>query len=440
MRLFLIYPPYKKCTESNFRLHIERVDRFLMKVQTCRDTSLDLSKSLLNKNGKLGYLAKEVRVNGVGIFDEDGKILPLISEYLSYSSEHEKIAFESLSTYGKNLIYFLKYIRSRDDYEDDETDEIFITVPSYVIEEYLTFLTLVEGKKSSTVRNRDATIRAFIEYLCSPTEDREQLRKSNPYSNGYLSKAPKRTPINPCTLDELVILIESTFFERERLLLQFLYDSGLRRSELPRITLEHFKNAINFNSEKFVTCDSDQPIHVNYAPLEVKGSKGRRNEIKPRWTLVSTATIQRIQKYHASPLYKKYARKYTRPAETPAFFNAEGTPYTPKSISKLLERISKRAMEQGLLTQTISPHQLRHGNAYAILQSNDLGNDFLDRLVIVQKNLGHNQLSTTQMYTSIPQDIYNSMCDENGDLLTRAEKMKRLSEQTQLKIGIRDIK
>lgn len=44
------------------------------------------------------------------------------------------------------------------------------------------------------------------------------------------------------------------------------------------------------------------------------------------------------------------------------------------------------------------------------------------------------------MYTDIPHDIYNSMCDENGDLLTRAEKMRRLSEQTQLKIGIKDIK
>lgn len=411
-----------------------------MDVKVCSNIKLNLSQSCLHSQIPNLTLEQTVKVTGVGVFDDNGKILPLISEYLSYQSKHEKIAYKSAGTYGKNLTYFLKYIRSRPDYEDDETDEVFITVPGYVIQEYLTFLTLNGGKESSTVRNRDATIRAFIEYLCSPTEDREQLRKSNPYSNGYLSKAPKRTPIDPCTLDDLAILIKSTFSERERLLLQFLYDSGLRRSELPRVTLEHFRNAINFNSEKFITSDSDHPIHVNYAPLEVNGSKGRGNEIKPRWTLVSTATIQRIQKYHASPLYKKYARKYTSHAETPAFFNAEGTPYTSKSISKLLERISKRAMEQGLLTQTISPHQLRHGNAYAILQSNDLGSDFLDRLVIVQKNLGHNQLSTTQMYTSIPQDIYNSMCDENGDLLTRAEKMKRLSEQTQLKIGIRDIK
>lgn len=69
-----------------------------------------------------------------------------------------------------------------------------------------------------------------------------------------------------------------------------------------------------------------------------------------------------------------------------------------------------------------------------------MGSDYLDRLVILQKNLGHNHLNTTQIYTSIPQDIYNSMCDEKGDLLTRAEKMKRLSEKTQLKICIKDIK
>ncbi|MCT8088731.1 tyrosine-type recombinase/integrase [Acinetobacter sp. C_4_1] len=411
-----------------------------MNVKVCSNIKLDLSKSYLLTKFQNLPLEKTVEVNGVGVFDNNGKILPLISEYLSYQSKHEKIAYTSADTYGKNLTYFLEYIRNRPDYKNDETDEVFITVPRYVIQEYLTSLSRNEKRESSTVRNRDATIRAFIEYLCSPTEDRELLRKDNPYSNRYLSKAPKRKAISSCTLDDLAVLIQSTDLERERVLLQFLYDSGLRRSELPRVTLEHFRNAVNFNTEKFIACDSDQPIHADYIPLEVKGSKGRGNEIKPRWTLVSSSTIKRIQKYHASPLYKKHARKYVNPAETPAFFNAEGTPYTPSSINKLLERVSKRAMKRGHLNRMISPHKLRHGNAYAILQSNDLGADYLDRLVIVQKNLGHNHLNTTQMYTSIPQDIYNSMCDENGELLTRAEKMKRLSEQTILKIAIRDIK
>ena len=412
----------------------------VMEIKVCNGIELDLSQSCLLSEIPDLSLNQTVKVNGVGVFDDNGKILPIISEYLSYHSKHEIIAYKSATTYGKNLTYFLKYIRTRPEYDDDESDEVFLTVPRYVIQEYLTFLICEDNKSSSTVRNRDAAIRAFIEYLCSPTEDRDKLREDNPYSIGYLSKPPKRTPIVSCTLDDLFILIESTTSERERVLLQFLYDSGLRRSELPRVSLQDFKDTSSFNSEKFISCDTDQPIHADYVPLEVKGSKGRGNQIKPRWTLLSSATIKRVQKYHASPLYKKYARKYLNPSKTPAFFNAKGTPYTPSAINKLLERISKRAIKKGRLNRSISPHKLRHGNAYAILQSNDLGIDYLDRLVIVQKNLGHNHLHTTQIYTSIPQDIYNSMCDENGDLLTRAEKMRRLSEQTQLKIGIKDIK
>ena len=411
-----------------------------MDVKVCSDTKLDLSKScLLNEIPNLS-LNKTVKVNGVGVFDDDGKILPLVSEYLSYRTKHQIISYKSAVTYGRNLSYFLSYIRSRPDYDDSESDEVFITVPKYVIQEYLTFLIREDHKNSSTVRSRDETIHAFIEYLCSPTEDRDKLRQDNPYSDGLLSKPPKRVPISSCTLDDLFILIEFTDSERERALLQFLYDSGLRRSELPRVTLQDFKDITSLNSEKYISRDTDLPIHPDYVSLKVKGSKGRGNQIKPRWTLLSLVTIKRVEKYHASPLYKKYARKYLKPSETPAFLNAEGTPYTPNSISKLLERISKRAIKHGRLNRMISPHKLRHGNAYSILQSKDLGSNYVDRLAIVQKCLGHNHLYTTQTYTSIPQDIYKSMCDENGDTLTKAEKMKRLSEQTQLRIGIKDIK
>lgn len=411
-----------------------------MDIKVCSKVNLDLSNScLLDQISDLSF-SKTVKVNGVGVFDDNGKILPLISQYLSYQAKHEKISNKSAETYARNLTYFLKYIRSRSDYSNDESDEVFLTVPSYVIQEYLTFLSQENKTSSATVRNRDATIRAFIEFLCTANEYGKALRKDNPYSHGFLSKAPKRTPIRACTLDELAILMNSTNLEREKIILQFLYDSGLRRSELPRLTLEDFIKVMEFNKQKFAPTRLDQPIYRDYISLQIKGSKGRGNEIKSRSTLVSSATIGRIQKYHASPLYKKYARKYASASETPAFFNAHGTPFTAKSISKLLYRLSKRAIKKGILNKDIAPHKLRHGYAYAVLQSNDLGADYLDRLVIVQKNLGHSHLDTTQMYTSIPQEIYNSMCDEKGDLLTRAEKMRLLTEQTQSKIGLKDSK
>lgn len=429
--LFQITKYEKTCKKSLISFtHLEMIK---MDIKVCFNTEFELLNSYSNLLQK--EEPKKVQVSGVGVFDTNGKILPLVSQYLSYQCKHEKIAIQSASTYGKNITYFLQYIRSREDYDINESDDVFLIIPTFVIQEYLSHLSRI-GLSSSTIRNRDATLRAFFEFLCNPINILFVHRTDNPYQNGYLSKSPKRTRIESCTLDELSVLINSTQLERERILLQFLFDSGLRRSELPRVTLEDIDNAFRFNSEKFIAKTHDNPVSSEYLPLAVKGSKGRGNEIKPRWTLISISTLMRIQKYHASPLYKKYARRFKNPTTTPAFLNADGTAYTPVSINKLLERVSRRAIRNGLLNRMISPHKLRHGNAYAILQSNDLGSDYLDRLVIVQKNLGHNNLDTTQMYTSIPQEIYNAMCDENGEFLTRAEKMKRLTEETQLKIKI----
>ena len=143
-----------------------------MDVKVCHNVELDLSESFILEEEPSLQLNGKVKVNGVGVFDDNGRILPLISKYLSYQSKHEKISYKSAGTYGKNLVYFLNYIRNRSDYSSEETDEVFITVPKYVIQEYLSFLDREEDKSSATVRNRDTTIRAFIEFLCNPTEDR----------------------------------------------------------------------------------------------------------------------------------------------------------------------------------------------------------------------------------------------------------------------------
>ncbi|EOX4805871.1 tyrosine-type recombinase/integrase [Vibrio alginolyticus] len=69
---------------------------------------------------------------------------------------------------------------------------------------------------------------------------------------------------------------------------------------------------------------------------------------------------------------------------------------TKSGISKLFERLSKRARAKGTLNRMITPHKLRHGFAYAVLQSNDDNTQYLDRLVQVQLMLGHTSLKTTQ--------------------------------------------
>jgi len=238
----------------------------------------------------------------------------------------------------------------------------------------------------------------------------------------------------------LTKLIEQSSSERERLIIQFIFDSGIRRSELQNITKQDIIDAIEFNSQKLISRQTDTPIISPYAPLSVQGVKGRHNNTKQRMTLVSRAVLDRISRYHASPLYKKYSRKYAPNSETPAFFNAEGRPITPKCLSKLLDRLSKRALKSSELAKPISPHKLRHGYAYDLLQSPDIGQTYVDRLAVVQKSLGHAYLSSTEVYTRIPLELYKNISDSKSELITKAERMERLVKITQLKIAIKDKK
>jgi integrase/recombinase XerC len=147
-----------------------------------------------------------------------------------------------------------------------------------------------------------------------------------------------------------------------------------------------------------------------------------------------------MKRYHDSLLYRTYSRKYGKASDTPAFFNADGVAYSANSVSKLLTRLSERAVLANTLSKPVSPHKLRHGNAFSILSSPDLGADYLERLTIAQKSLGHAHLSTTEQYNQIAMDLHRKMMDDNAITVTRAQEMAALIKKTWLKISPSDRK
>ncbi|MCS0435139.1 tyrosine-type recombinase/integrase [Vibrio parahaemolyticus] len=404
------------------------------------DKQFDLSKSLLNEDEGV-WLSKTEQLTGVVAFDDKLRILPLISEFLSDKLRNKKISHHTAKTYAKNLLYFLSYLKSRPEYKHTSLDEAFLTVSKYVIEEYFVALRTVHNLSTATIRNRDSTLQAFIHNFLTNHPELEKRRTiHSPYSSGLISGSVKQKLIISCSIDELKNLMEQTDSERERLILQFVFDSGIRRSELQSITKLDFLDAINFNSQRLISNKTDTPIAHSYVPLKIQGVKGRHNNKKQRMTLISRSVLKRICRYHASPLYKKYARKYVSPADTPAFFNSKGNPFTPECLSKLLERTSRRALKKGIIIRPISPHKLRHGYAYDLLQSPDIGPTYVDRLAVVQKSLGHAYLSSTEVYTKIPHELYKTITNVDGDLITKAERMERLTSRTILSISIKTSK
>lgn len=407
-----------------------------MKVIAVKGMSLDLSESMLNEDGPV--VGGVVKVTAGGIFDDEERLLPLISGFLTTGLEGS-MALKTAMTYGRNLGYAHTYLKSRPEYVHATLDEAFLDVPRSTLARYMNDMAAA-GIESGTVRNRDATLLSFIsKHLAVSVDDRAAKRSTDPYRKGFISKPPKRKLVIGCSPAELRILLDSTNLERERCVLQFMFDGGLRRSEVPRTTVGAVNDAIRFQETQFVAGKGSVPTHSNYCPIMTLGSKGRSDQIAERMSIVSRATLMRLKRYHSSPLFRRHMRKYKSPDVTPALLNAHGDPYTADSISKLLERLSLRAISNGLLKKPISPHKLRHGNAYAILASPDLGKDFLDRLVILQRSLGHRRSSTTETYTQIPNDLYNLMAT-NGELITRATQMEQLVAETQLRISMGDRK
>lgn len=408
-----------------------------MFVKTIHSKNLDLSKSLLNEDADYsdrGSLKGEVIVTGAVVLDESMRIMPLISSFLTLALKYNDIADGSSQTLGKNLGYFMDYLKLHKHYKHYEYDSALLHVQTHTIKEYLAHLK-TEGISSATIRNRDASIQSlFTKHLCVSKGNSSGLRKDNPYKGGLLSASPGDNIIEMCNRDELIALIRCAQHERERVLLQFMFDSGLRRSEIPRVKQSDILGALNANRESLIVDDDTIYIPSNYAALDVTGSKGKKREFKPRTTIVSKETLLRVTRYHSSPLYRKYGRKFG--SNKPAFLNAKGEAYKASSISKLLERLSNRALKNNLIKRSISPHMLRHGFAGEVLRSEDLGNNKLDRLIVVQRCLGHSSLKTTQTYTKLPFDIYGSIVDKEGNNLKRYQIMEKIWDLTKKVISL----
>ena len=100
------------------------------------DETVDLSKSLLNEDEGVCLSINKLHT-GVVALNNRMRILPLISEFLSYGMRNNKISRHTAKTYAKNLTYFLAYLKKRPEFQNTSLDEAFLSVSKFVIEEYL---------------------------------------------------------------------------------------------------------------------------------------------------------------------------------------------------------------------------------------------------------------------------------------------------------------
>ncbi|KYD08245.1 tyrosine recombinase XerC [Heyndrickxia sporothermodurans] len=227
---------------------------------------------------------------------------------------------------------------------------------------YLTKLYEKEYSRTSLAR-KISSLRSFFKFLM-----REKTVKENPFT--LISQSKKHLKIPKFFYEEeMEKLFEvcqgnSTLDFRNLSLLEVLYSTGIRVSECANIKL------------------SD--IDFDFETIHVKG-KGRKERIVLFGTFASEALNNYIK--NARPLLmNKTDHEYL-------FVNFRGTPLTTRGIRHILNNLISKAA----LTGKMHPHMLRHTFATHLLNN---GAD----LRTVQELLGHENLSSTQIYTHVTKE------------------------------------
>jgi len=230
---------------------------------------------------------------------------------------------------------------------------------------------LLQAQKSrSTVRRSTSSIRSFHQFLVE-----RQIVRHDPSRHLDLPKPDKKLPVVWSQTD-IVRLLDSVvgndpLVRRDAAMLELLYGTGMRVSELLQLTL------------------SDLQLELGYLSCLGKGNKTR---IIP----ISQTAIDSVS------TYLELARNSLGGRQTDyVFLNSRGDRLSRQGFWKMIKR---RAKEAGI-EKDITPHVLRHSFATHLLEN---GAD----LRVVQEMLGHADLSTTQMYTHVNKarlhDVYKN--------------------------------
>ncbi len=259
----------------------------------------------------------------------------------------------TVRAYMSDLLEFSGFLKEKGFSPASDKFDYF-SVDEITIRAYLGWLYARKNSKASVSRKL-ASIRTFFEFLL-----REGVIKKNSAKLVPTPRGEKRLPAL-LTVDEVFILLDREYINnalgsRDKAMLELLYSSGLRVSELVGINL------------------SD--INLTDSLVKVLG-KGGKERIVPFGSKALDAVKLYISK-----------RKELKPSGDFLFANSRGGRITSRSVA----RIVKRYVSMSKIPKSVSPHVLRHAFATHLLGS---GAD----LRAIQEMLGHRSLSTTQRYT-----------------------------------------
>src|SRR3954465_11229635 len=301
---------------------------------------------------------------------------PLVRAFLDYLRHEKHFSDYTIKSYGADLIQFGQFLCGEigqlpGGKDGRPVDDKQLKCEPLTIREFLAYLYAQNYTKSTTARKL-ATLRSFYKFLIR----RGQL-SVNPLSTIRTPKQEKRLP-KCLDLEQVQKLLDAPgdadlLSARDKAMLEVLYSSGIRVSELVELEM----------------ADLDLVEGV----LRVKG-KGRKDRLTP----IGSQAIKAIQRYFE---LRSIDSRSQGNHDNRVFLNKHGEPLSTRSVRRKLDKyLVSAGLDSG-----ISPHTLRHSFATHLLNN---GAD----LRSVQELLGHQSLSTTQIYTHLTTSRMKEVYDQ----------------------------
>lgn len=314
----------------------------------------------------------------------------IIHEFLNYLKFEKHFSEHTAKCYNADLVQFCQYLSGgstglatgSDDWSHKESggvatqietkiEQLLLSLTTDNVRAYMVILNDKQYSKSTTARKL-ATLRSFYKFLVK----RGHIT-SNPVTAVRTPKQDKKLP-KFLEYDQVKKLLDtppadSWLGARDRAIMETLYGTGVRVSELVALNLED----VDFLGEV----------------LHVRG-KGKKERISP----IGSSALQSIQ--HYMEFRNRRAQSNGNFDSKVLFVNKHGKRLSTRSVRRKMDKYLKMAG----LDPSISPHTLRHSFATHMLNN---GAD----LRSVQELLGHQSLSTTQIYTHLTtkrlKEVYN---------------------------------
>lgn len=288
----------------------------------------------------------------------------ILKDFLHFLVVEKGLAKNTIISYERDLTNYILFLQEK------EQVTTFERVERMHVLNFLKQLK-TENKSSKTQARHIASMRSFHHFLI-----REKITTNDPMIHIDIPKSEKTLP-KVLNMQEVELLLASPkptthFGVRDRAMLELLYATGMRVSELITLTL------------------NDVYLSMGFVRIFGKGSKER---IVPIGSKATAALEVYINEGRPKLENKKKKNEFL-------FLNHHGGSLSRQGFWKILKQLAQNANIQ----KEFSPHTLRHSFATHLLEN---GAD----LRAVQEMLGHSDISTTQIYTHVTKtrlkDVYS---------------------------------